>query len=79
MGTNKIIGGTANTLKDCFKLAENKVDYIGLGPFQYTTTKAKLDPILGLETYNKIIKNFPIIILLLFLQWEESNRKILFH
>ncbi|MCH2225470.1 MAG: thiamine phosphate synthase, partial [Crocinitomicaceae bacterium] len=52
---SKIIGGTANTLKDCLKLIEQGVDYIGLGPFRFTETKKELDPILGFEGYRTIM------------------------
>ena len=57
--TWQIIGGTANTLKDCEILIEKKVDYIGLGPFRFTTTKAHLSPILGLEGYSNILQALP--------------------
>jgi thiamine-phosphate pyrophosphorylase len=30
-------------------------DYIGLGPFRFTTTKKNLSPILGLEGYQTIL------------------------
>lgn len=56
LGSKKIIGGTANTWEDCQKLIRQKVDYIGLGPFRFTTTKKKLSPILGLEGYRNILK-----------------------
>ncbi len=51
----QIIGGTANTLKDCEALIEKKVNYIGLGPFRFTNTKEKLSPVLGLAGYKVII------------------------
>ncbi|MCG1036747.1 thiamine phosphate synthase [Polaribacter sargassicola] len=61
----QIIGGTANTLEDCKNLIEKKVDYIGLGPFQFTKTKKNLSPILGLDGYRKLLEelqtNTPII------------------
>ena len=54
LGKDKIIGGTA--------------DYIGCGPFRFTTTKKKLSPILGLDGYRRIIEqmtaygiNIPVI------------------
>lgn len=50
-----IIGGTANTLEDCQNLIDKKVDYIGLGPFRFTTTKDNLSPVLGLEGYQSIL------------------------
>ncbi len=55
LGNSIIIGGTANTIKDCRFLASQKVNYIGLGPFRFTNTKKKLSPVLGLEKYQKII------------------------
>ena len=51
----KIIGGSANTIEDVLKRVEEKCDYIGLGPFRYTSTKKKLSPILGIEGYASII------------------------
>ena len=53
---NKIIGGTANTLEDVLQRVNEKCDYIGLGPFRFTTTKVKLSPILGIEGYQTILK-----------------------
>ncbi len=56
LGKNKIIGGTANTLKDVLTRIDEKCDYIGLGPFRFTSTKTNLSPVLGLEGF-KIIMN----------------------
>ncbi len=53
--TWQMIGGTANTLQDCEKLLNKEVDYIGLGPFRFTTTKDNLPPILGVNGYRAII------------------------
>jgi len=55
LGKDFIIGGTANTFEDIQMHAEAGVDYIGLGPFRFTTTKSHLSPILGLEGYKHII------------------------
>lgn len=55
LGNDVIIGGTANTFEDVKKLADAKVDYIGLGPFRFTSTKQNLSPILGIEGYQEII------------------------
>ena len=52
----QIIGGTANTLEDCKTLINKEVDYIGLGPFRFTTTKENLSPVLGLDGYSLIIE-----------------------
>ncbi len=56
LGENTVIGGTANTLEDVITLMNNKVDYIGLGPFQFTATKKNLSPVLGVEGYYKIVQ-----------------------
>lgn len=55
VGERMIIGGTANTFEDVLKLAEHRVDYIGLGPFRFTHTKANLSPVLGIEGYKRIM------------------------
>jgi thiamine-phosphate pyrophosphorylase len=55
LGPSKIIGGTANTFKDIEQLAKAGVDYIGLGPYRFTTTKEKLSPVLGTEGYVDIL------------------------
>jgi len=56
LGKTKIIGGTANTFEDIQNHIQNGCDYVGLGPFQFTTTKEKLSPILGLKGYQSIIQ-----------------------
>ena len=53
----QIIGGTANTLEDCQLLIGKEVDYIGLGPLRFTTTKMNLSPVLGLKGYRIIIES----------------------
>lgn len=54
LGENKIIGGTANTFEDVERIYHDGSDYIGCGPFRFTTTKKRLAPILGLEGYRSI-------------------------
>lgn len=54
LGNQIIIGGTANTFEDVQKLCHDGADYIGCGPFRFTTTKKNLSPILGLEGYRLI-------------------------
>lgn len=54
--TWQIIGGTAHTLEECQTLVAKQVDYIGLGPFRFTTTKDNVPAILGLKGYLEIIK-----------------------
>lgn len=67
LGFDKIIGGTANTLKDVFQRIDEKCDYVGLGPYRFTSTKEKLSPVLGLLGFTEIVsqleianKNIPI-------------------
>lgn len=54
LGRNRIIGGTANTFEDVERLSRQGADYIGCGPFRFTTTKKNLSPVLGLEGYRSI-------------------------
>uniref|UniRef100_A0AB33IW78 Thiamine-phosphate synthase n=1 Tax=Prevotella sp. GTC17253 TaxID=3236793 RepID=A0AB33IW78_9BACT len=55
LGNDKIIGGTANTFADIRKLAAQGVNYIGCGPYRYTTTKQNLAPLLGLKGYETLL------------------------
>lgn len=56
LGPHAIIGITANTADDIIKYKGKDVDYVGLGPFRFTTTKKKLAPQLGLEGYRDIVE-----------------------
>ena len=60
LGGESIIGGTANTLEDITTLMDY-VDYIGLGPYKFTTSKENLSPVLGVEGYQKIIEQLKLI------------------
>ena len=55
LGEGFIIGGTANTFADIQAHWKAGADYIGCGPFRFTTTKEKLSPVLGLEGYREIV------------------------
>ncbi|WP_121812214.1 thiamine phosphate synthase [Mucilaginibacter kameinonensis] len=55
VGPDMIIGGTANTFEHIQQRATDGADYIGLGPYRFTTTKEKLSPILGLRGYWDIV------------------------
>lgn len=54
-GDQSWLGGTANTLDDVFTHINDGVDYVGVGPFRFTTTKENLSPILGLEGYQQLM------------------------
>ncbi len=68
LGQDFIIGGTANTFADVKAHHKAGADYIGCGPFRFTTTKRGLSPVLGLEGYRSIVEemkaegiNLPIV------------------
>lgn len=68
LGPDFIIGGTANTIEDVRAHSRDGADYIGCGPFRFTTTKERLSPVLGLEGYRAIVSqmrsegiNLPIV------------------
>ncbi|MBQ7142854.1 MAG: thiamine phosphate synthase [Bacteroidaceae bacterium] len=56
LGSAFIIGGTANTFEDVKAHYEASANYIGCGPFRFTTTKKNLSPVLGLEGYRHIVE-----------------------
>jgi thiamine-phosphate pyrophosphorylase len=55
LGDKAIIGSTANTIDDVVRLAEQPINYFGIGPFRFTSTKKRLAPTLGLESYKAIM------------------------
>lgn len=68
LGNDYIIGGTANTFEEIVLHWQHGANYIGCGPFRFTSTKKRLAPILGIDGYSDIIKkmkqhgiNIPII------------------
>lgn len=60
LGEDYIIGGTANTFEDIERLALQGADYIGCGPFRFTTTKKNLAPVIGIEGYREIIEKMEV-------------------
>ena len=50
-----LLGGTANTFEDIRKHVKSGADYVGVGPFRFTSTKKKLSPVLGLGGYEKLL------------------------
>jgi thiamine-phosphate pyrophosphorylase len=55
LGSQFIIGGTAHNLEEANRQIDNKVDYIGIGPFRFTQTKEDLSPVLGLRGISEIV------------------------
>lgn len=54
LGDDYIIGYTVNSLDDLPRAMVADIDYIGVGPYRDTRTKALLAPILGLEGISQI-------------------------
>lgn len=68
LGHDYIIGGTANTFEEIVSHWQHGANYIGCGPFRFTSTKKRLAPILGIDGYSAIINkmkqygiNIPIV------------------
>jgi thiamine-phosphate pyrophosphorylase len=55
LGRGFIIGSTCNTYKDIENLKDMPIDYIGLGPFRFTSTKKGISPVLGIAGYQLIV------------------------
>ena len=61
MGVHALIGLTCNTSADLASARTLPIDYVGIGPFRFTTTKQKLAPILGLEGYRALqLQSYPL-------------------
>lgn len=56
LGPDVIIGGTANTFDQILLQVSRGADYVGVGPFRFTTTKKNLSPTLGLDGYYKLLQ-----------------------
>ena len=57
LGDEYIIGGTVNSFDDILHAMEHsQPDYFGCGPYRFTTTKQRLQPILGMEGYSQIMQ-----------------------
>ena len=67
LGKNKIIGVTVNSIADAEKVKrDNVADYVGLGPFNTTTTKVNSAEPLSLEEIQKcveILAPIPIVLI----------------
>lgn len=55
LGNDYIIGGTANTFEEVELHWERGCDYVGCGPYRFTTTKKNLAPVLGFSGYEQIL------------------------
>lgn len=55
LGDKKIIGFSTHSIEELNAAKNYDVDYFGLGPFRFTSTKENLNPVLGLEGFRNII------------------------
>jgi thiamine-phosphate pyrophosphorylase len=51
IGEEYTLGGSANTIENLIRLADEGADYAGFGPFSITTTKPNNAPMLGYKGY----------------------------
>lgn len=57
LGPGRILGGTVNNSRDARRAAvADCLDYVGVGPWQYTTNKENLAPILGPEGVRALVR-----------------------
>ena len=56
LGTDGLIGGTANSLAEALRVAATDVDYLGVGPVFGTRSKANPAPPLGLDGFRTIVE-----------------------
>jgi len=58
LGNDFIIGATANSALDLDLAIASGADYVGLGPYRFTTTKQGLSPVLGLDGIAALTKHY---------------------
>ncbi len=56
LGNDVTLGGSANTVENLIRMANQGVDYAGFGPFATTETKPNDLPLIGVEGYSKALQ-----------------------
>lgn len=56
LGEEKIIGYACSSLEEFQKLLNKDIDYLSIGPYKFTETKANLPAVLGLDGYQHIFR-----------------------
>jgi len=56
VGNDVTLGGSANTVENLIRLANEGADYAGFGPFATTETKPNNLPLLGIEGYYEAVQ-----------------------
>lgn len=60
LGPTAMIGGTVNNAADARRAAESGcLDYVGVGPLRFTSTKASLSPVIGIEGVRALLAELP--------------------
>lgn len=59
IGTDKILGVSAQTLNHALAASDAGADYVGVGPIYETTSKEDAAPVVGPELISQIIKELP--------------------
>ena len=60
IGEEYTLGGSANTVENLIRLANQGADYAGLGPFSVTSTKPNDLPMLGYKGYNYAVEQLEL-------------------
>lgn len=60
LGNDKIIGFSCNSFSDMVFAKNEGANYVGLGPYRFTTTRNKLNPILGLDGIRQVMRDYII-------------------
>jgi thiamine-phosphate pyrophosphorylase len=56
LGPDRLLGGTVNNAEDAARAVNaGCLDYVGVGPLRFTTTKQKLAPVLGLDGVGRLL------------------------
>ncbi len=56
LGPRRLVGGTVNNVEDARRArAAACLDYVGIGPFRFTSTKARLAPVLGADGIRQVL------------------------
>lgn len=64
IGSDKILGVSANTMKEALSAADAGANYIGIGPIYESKTKLDTKPVVGpelIKEVNKLIPGLPIV------------------
>ena len=56
IGEEFTLGGSANTIENLIRLANEGADYAGFGPFKTTTTKPNNSPLLRINGYTNVME-----------------------